>query len=91
MHVTVWGENLHEQRQAGVVKHYPRGMHTTIAEGIQELLGDRKRVRTTTLDQPEHGLSSDMLASTDVLTRAIAWASTTTLRRVHERVLLGMG
>ena len=54
--VTVWGENLHEKRDELVQKLYPDGMHTTIAAGISEHLGDRAVVRVATLDQPEHGL-----------------------------------
>src|SRR3954454_22873455 len=96
LRVTVWGENLHERRRKpGVVKHYPRGMHTTIAEGIQELLGDGVQVRTATLDQPEHGLTDEVLASTDVLTW---WAhlrhadvDDQVVQKVHDAVLGGMG
>ena len=36
---------------------YPEGMHATIAAGAAELLGDRVRVRTATLQEPEHGLA----------------------------------
>ena len=39
--VTVWGENLHEKRDESVQKLYPDGMHTTIASGIGEHLGER--------------------------------------------------
>ena len=66
--VTVWGENLHEKRDESVQKLYPDGMHTTIASGISEHLGDRAVVRTATLDQPEHGLTDEVLGATDVLT-----------------------
>ena len=52
-------------------------------------------MRTATLDQPEHGLTDAVLASTDVLT----WwghvghglVDDAVVARVHERVLLGMG
>jgi trehalose utilization protein len=96
LRVTVWGENMHEQRQKpGVVANYPRGMHTTIAEGIQELLGERALVRTATFEQPEHGLTEEILASTDVLTWwghvGHALVDDAVVSRVHERVLLGMG
>jgi trehalose utilization protein len=68
--VTVWGENLHEQKHEAVRRIYPDGMHTVIAEGIREHLGAQNaaEVRTATLDQPEHGLTDDVLAQTDVLT-----------------------
>jgi len=53
--VTVWGENRHEQIEEHVAKIYPNGMHTTIAEGIVENLGDACAVRTATLDDPNTG------------------------------------
>jgi len=95
LRVTVWGENLHEQRDAAVRAIYPDGMHTTIAEGIREHLGAGARVRTATFDQPEHGLTREVLDETDVLT----WwghighdrVDDRVVERVHERVLLGMG
>jgi trehalose utilization protein len=95
LRVTVWGENLHEKNKETVQTHYPRGMHTTIAKGIQTLLGERACVRTATFDQPEHGLTVNVLAETDVLTWwghiAHARVDDTVVDRVHERVLLGMG
>jgi trehalose utilization protein len=54
LRVTVRGENVHERGKSGVVANYPRGMHTTIAEGIHELLGEGAFVRTATLEQPDH-------------------------------------
>ena len=93
--VTVWGENLHEKRDESVQKLYPDGMHTTIASGISEHLGDRAVVRVATLDQPEHGLSEEVLQATDVLT----WwghighgqVADVVVERVKQRVLQGMG
>src|ERR1044071_5947057 len=93
--VTVWGENLHEQRDEKVRAIYPNGMHGAIAEGIRENLGSRVEVGTATLDQPEHGLTQEVLESTDVLT----WwghmghhqVADEIVDRVHNRVLAGMG
>ena len=93
--VTVWGENLHEQKHEAVRAIYPDGMHTVIAAGIKENLGEAVQVRTATLDQPEHGLTDDVLAETDVMT----WwghmghhlVDDAVVKRVHERVLSGMG
>ncbi len=93
--VTVWGENLHEQEHDAVRKVYPEGMHTVIAEGISQLLGDRVQVRTATLDQPEHGLADDVLEATDVMT----WwghmghdrVDDAVVEKVHSRVMRGMG
>jgi trehalose utilization protein len=67
LRVLVWGENRHEQIEPHVAAIYPEGMHTTIATGISENLGDRARVRTTTLDEPEHGLTEEVLNNLDVL------------------------
>src|SRR4051794_8751402 len=66
--VTVWGENVHERRDESVRAIYPEGMHSAIASGLIDVLGDEVQVRTATLDQPEHGLSEALLAETDVLT-----------------------
>jgi trehalose utilization protein len=93
--VTVWGENLHEQRDELVRKLYPEGMHAAIAAGIAEHLGEHATVRTATLDQPEHGLTEQVLAETDVLT----WwghighdrVRDEIVARVKQRVLQGMG
>lgn len=93
--VTVWGENLHESRDESVRKIYPEGMHSTIAAGIREHLGSSATVQTATLDEPEHGLSQEVLESTDVLT----WwghighdkVDDAIVDRVHQRVLQGMG
>ena len=93
--VTVWGENLHEQKHERVKALYPEGMHSTIAEGIRENLKESVQVRTATLDQPEHGLTEAILADTDVLT----WwghmghhlVSEEIVDRVQDRVLSGMG
>ncbi len=93
--VTVWGENLHERRNEAVRRIYPEGMHETIAAGIREHLGDEAVVRTATLHQPAHGLTEDVLESTDVLTwwghLAHEQVADSVVARVHERVLAGMG
>ena len=91
--VTVWGENLHEQKHEKVRTVYPDGMHNTIAAGIRAHLGERAVVHTATLDQPEHGLTEEVLAQTDVLT----WwghmghhlVQDEVVDRVHDRVLAG--
>ncbi len=95
LRVTVWGENLHEQRDEPVQRIYPEGMHHAIASGIAAHLGEAATVRVATLDQLEHGLSSEVLAETDVLT----WwghighdlVADEVVARVHQRVLQGMG
>jgi len=96
--VTVWGENHHENSErdrAGMAERYPEGMHGAIASGLRSLLGDQVEVRTATLDQPEHGLTEEVLGSTDVLTwwghARHADVDDAVVARVHQRVLGGMG
>ena len=65
--VTIWGENVHEQKHQVVRDLYPSGMHRCIADGLAE--SDDFQVRVcATLQDPEHGLSEETLAATDVLT-----------------------
>jgi trehalose utilization protein len=93
--VTVWGENVHERNEPAVRAIYPDGMHATIAAALDSLLGDRVRVRTATLDQPEHGLTAQVLEETDVLTwwghAAHDEVDDAIVARVHDAVLGGMG
>ena len=96
--VTVWGENFHEHSErdrAGMAERYPEGMHGAIAAGLREFLGNQVEVRTATLDQPEHGLTEEVLASTDVLTwwghARHAQVDDAIVAKVYERVLGGMG
>jgi len=93
--VTVWGENVHERTEEAVRTLYPDGMHGAIAAGLTELSGDRVRVRTATLDEPEHGLTDAVLGETDVLTwwghAAHEDVADAVVDRVHDAVLGGMG
>lgn len=91
--VTVWNENVHEKKNEKVASIYPRGIHGAIAEGIRR--HEPFEVRTATLDEPEHGLTEEVLNETDVL---IWWGHTAhklvedaIVDRVHRRVLEGMG
>lgn len=40
--VTVWGENQHEKTNEKVRSIYPDGMHTVIADGIRNQLGENR-------------------------------------------------
>jgi trehalose utilization protein len=95
LRVTVWGENVHERTEDAVRAIYPDGMHGAIAGGIAELLGDRVQVRTATLEQPEHGLTAELLEQTDVLTwwghAAHDEVDDAVVERVHAAVLGGTG
>src|SRR5438045_1093928 len=94
LRVIVWGENVHEQKDAAVQAVYPQGMHQAIASGLRELLPDA-RIETATLQEPEHGLSESRLASTDVLTwwghRAHSEVNDEIVERISRRVQEGMG
>lgn len=93
--VTVWGENVHEKRHPYVLDLYPDGMHSTIAAGLSQHLGDEAQVRAVTLDQPGQGLPPDVLETTDVLTwwghEAHDEVEDSLVQRVGERVRRGMG
>jgi trehalose utilization protein len=91
--VTVWNEFLHEKTNEEVKQIYPNGIHKAI--GV--FLGEETdfEVRYATLEDPEHGLSDDVLNNTDVL---IWWGhmahgrvDDTVVDKVHNRVLMGMG
>ena len=93
--VTVWGENVHERKEAHVRAIYPDGIHGAIAAGLGELLGDDVRVGTATLEEPEHGLSRSVIDATDVLTWwghvAHDEVDDAVVDRVQDAVLGGMG
>ena len=89
--VVVWNENVHEQRSQEIRAVYPNGIHAQIAS----ILRDEIPVETATLQDPEHGLSEERLAQTDVL---LWWGhvahnevSDTVVDRVQKQVLEGMG
>ena len=91
---TVWNENLHEQEDDEVAELYPDGIHGAIATAI-EADEAAETVRTATLEEPEHGLSPEVLDATDVLTwwghEAHDDVADTIVDRVTSRVLDGMG
>ncbi len=95
INVLVWNEFLHEREKDQVGQIYPAGIHGAIQDGLREILGDCVNVTTATLDEPEHGLSEERLAATDVL---IWWGhmahdqvADEIVDRVQDRVLHGMG
>ena len=90
--VTVWNEYRHERNDKQVAAIYPEGIHATIALALERA---NFRVRTATLDEPEQGLSDEVLAATDVLVwwghQAHGEVRDEVVTRVQERVLNGMG
>jgi trehalose utilization protein len=95
LRVTVWNEYVHERTSDAVAKIYPYGIHAAIADAIREHLATGVSVRTATLDEPEHGLTEEILANTDVLTwwghAAHERVSDEVVERVQRRVWAGMG
>lgn len=95
MRLTIWNENIHEREHESVRAIYPDGMHAVLADSISNLLGEQVEIRVATFDQPEHGLTYEVLHETDVLTwwghAAHARVEEEVVERVHNRVLDGMG
>jgi trehalose utilization protein len=95
LRVTVWNEHVHERRSEQVRAVYPDGIHAAVAEAIRSHHGDGVRVRTATLAEPEHGLTEEVLADTDVLTWwghvAHDEVDDAVADRVCDRVRRGMG
>ncbi len=94
LRVTVWNEFIHERTATTARAIYPDGIHAEIASALREHLGGID-IRTATLDEPEHGLTAEVLERTDVLTwwghAAHDKVADAVVARVHTRVLEGMG
>lgn len=89
--VTIWNEFRHEKTDKEVQEMYPNGIHGQLAA----FLGEDFQVKTATLDEPEHGLTQDVLDNTDVL---VWWGHIAheevkdeIVERVYQKVLQGMG
>ncbi|MBR4767854.1 MAG: ThuA domain-containing protein [Lachnospiraceae bacterium] len=64
LHVTVFNEFVHEKRHEKVHAVYPEGIHSVLKERLED---EEISVRTVTLDDPECGLTEEVLKETDVL------------------------
>ena len=91
--VTVWNENVHEKEMPEVRKLHPEGLHGTVAAILAK--DPEITVRTATLDDPECGLTEEVLKETDVL---FWWGHAAhqkvpdeVVERVYNHVLCGMG
>jgi trehalose utilization protein len=91
--VTVWNEYRHERNEELPAQLYPEGIHGALAEALRE--GGVEEVGTATLDEPEHGLTEEVLQKTDML---LWWGhiahdevSDEIVERVQRQVLGGMG
>ncbi|MBN1518292.1 ThuA domain-containing protein [Candidatus Sumerlaeota bacterium] len=91
--VIVWNENVHEQKDEAVRQLYPDGMHSVIAGALNQVPGIK--AETATLQEPEHGLTEERLAQTDVL---VWWGhcahhevDDAVVERVQRHCLQGLG
>ena len=92
MKITVWNEFAHEKSDPKVKALYPDGIHAVIASFLREA---GYEVRTATLDDPECGLTDEVLDDTDVL---FWWGHMRhgdvpdeVVNRVYRHVIGGMG
>jgi len=90
--VTVWTEYVQDRRDEPVKAVYPDGIHAALADGFREAGFE---VGVAHLDEPDHGLTEEVLARTDVLTWwghvAHPRVEDAIVDRVQARVLDGMG
>ena len=92
MKITVWNEFAHEKSDPAVKAIYPDGIHAVIASFLRDA---GYEVRTATLDDPECGLTDEVLDDTDVL---FWWGHMrhgdvpdSVVNRVYKHVIGGMG
>ena len=92
MKITVWNEFAHEKSDPKVKAIYPDGIHAVIAAFLRDA---GHEVRTATLDDPECGLTDEVLDDTDVL---FWWGHMrhgdvpdAVVERVYRHVIDGMG
>jgi len=90
--VTIWNEYVHEKQEPCVGALYPEGIHGALAKS---LAAPDLAIRTATLEEPEHGLTPEVLNKTDVL---LWWGHAAhdkvddaIVSRVQQRVWEGMG
>ena len=93
INAVVWGENVHERESEVVASVYPNGMHACIADALNAAGGIS--ATTATLQEEEHGLTEDRLATTDVLLwwghAAHGDVDDAVVQRVVDQVYAGMG
>jgi len=92
INVTIWNEYVHEKLEPSVMELYPDGLHGALSKN---LAAPDLEIRTATLEEPEHGLTQEVLNSTDVL---LWWGHAAhekvedmVVSRVQQRVWEGMG
>jgi trehalose utilization protein len=89
----VWGENIHEHINKTVAELYPQGMHEAIAAHLRK--DPNIHASTVVMQDPEHGMTEQKLAETDVLLwwghRDHGGVADEIVERVAKRVWEGMG
>jgi len=92
LQVTIWNEFYHEKSNPKIAEIYPDGLHQAIADGIA---APDLEIRLASLDQPECGLTDEVLAKTDVL---MWWGHCKhadvpdeLVKKIQKKVLEGMG
>lgn len=92
--VTIWNEFKHEVEHEEVRQLYPEGIHFALAKALESSV-HRLKCRTATLEEPEHGLTQEVLTDTDVLIwwghKAHDKVEDRIVERVYREVLNGMG
>jgi len=91
--ITIWNEYIHEKKYPNITKVYPEGIHRVLADIFHD--ESKYIVKTVTLEDPDQGLSEEVLDNTDVL---IYWAhcahdevTDENAQRIADHVRRGMG
>ncbi len=68
VNVTIWNEFRHEKTDPNCKALYPDGIHAFIKDFLQKMdKGAEFKITLAAMDDPDHGLSDEVLADTDVL------------------------
>lgn len=65
LRILIWNEFRHEKMNPVVQAHYPNGIHEAVKGFLQD--DEKYVIRTATLDEPNCGLSEELLQNTDVM------------------------
>lgn len=65
INVVIWNEFRHEKRDPAVAQIYPDGIHACIRDFLKE--DDNLNITLAALDDPNQGISDELLNKTDVL------------------------
>ncbi len=92
INVTIWNEFRHEKEWDAVKALYPDGIHAYLKEKLE---CDEVKITLAAMDDPENGLTDEVLNNTDVLmwwAHAHHWeVSDEVVEKVRTRVYMGMG